>query len=383
MMATGSVRRDAERGTWGFVVDAPGADGSRRQVRRRGFATKGAAVEALDRFRRQIAAGHVPIPADDSVAAFARSWREALPAEGIEPGTVKHYAESVARALPTIGTVRLQDLSALDIDRAYAVLLDAGRSARTVRATHVALRKMLTEAVRIGKVGRNVADDARPPRARAARPKQYPTWTYEQLAAFLDAVSGTEWAALWTVAGWTGMRRGELVALRWEAVDLDAATVTVCRSVGKGLDGLHEKSPKSDAGRRTVELDQALVDVLRGHRQGQLGRRLALGPGWREHGLVFCEVDGTPVHPDRISTRWARLVRRHAAVLGLPVIRFHDLRHSHATQLLAANVRPDVVTERLGHESVAFTLAQYAHRYAGDQRSALARLREQISVTTV
>jgi integrase len=172
------------------------------------------------------------------------------------------------------------------------------------------------------------------------------------------------------------MRRGELVALRWEDVNLDASTVTVCRSVGKGLDGLHDKRPKSDAGRRTVELDALLVDVLRRHRQAQLERRLAIGPGWQDHDLVFCELDGAPVHPDRLSKRWSDLVRLRAPHAGVPVLRFHDLRHSHATQLLAANVRADVVTERLGHRSVAFTLQQYAHRWAGDQRTALARLRD-------
>ncbi|MCZ7525752.1 MAG: site-specific integrase [Acidimicrobiia bacterium] len=375
-MSIGSARKDPKRGTWYFVIDAPGPDGKRRQVRRRGFPTKGAAVAALDRFRAQLAAGHVPVPADDTVAGFAASWVGALPAEGLEPGTVKHYKESIDRLLPAIGDVRLQDLSALDLDGAYGVLLDAGRSARTVRASHVAVRKMLAEARRLRKVARNVAGEARPPRARAARAKRYPTWTYEQTVTFLGAVADHEHVALWHVAALTGMRRGELVALRWADVDLDAQTVTVARSVGKGLDGTHVKEPKSDAGRRTVELDGPLVDVLRRHRQAQLERRLALGEGWRDHDLVFCEVDGSPIHPDRLSRRWTDLVRRHAPGLDMPAIRFHDLRHSHCHQLLDAGVRPDVVTERLGHSSVAFTLQQYGHRWAGDQRSGLARLRQ-------
>jgi integrase len=115
--------------------------------------------------------------------------------------------------------------------------------------------------------------------------------------------------------------------------------------------------------------------VLTRHRKAQLERRLAFGAGWRDRGLVFCEVDGSAIEANRLSKRWSDLVRRQAPPLGLPVLRFHDLRHSHATQLLAANVRPDVVTERLGHSSVAFTLQQYGHRYAGDQRSGLERLR--------
>jgi len=375
MSAIGSVKRDAKRGTWYFVVDAPGPAGKRRQVLRRGFERQKDAQEALDRFRGEISAGHVPVPDAGTVGAFAVAWIDALPAEGVEPATVKHYSEAIRRLLPAVGTIPLQDLEALDLDGVYGQLLDAGRSARTVRASHVAARKMLAEALRVGKVGRNVAEHARPPRAKAARAKQFTTWTVDQLEAFLEAVDGDEHHALWTVAAWTGIRRGEVVALRWDDLDEAGGALVVSRSVGKGLDGLHDKAPKSDAGRRRVELDSDLLGVLRAHRQAQRERRVALGPGWRDHGLIFCEVDGTALHPDRISKRWAYLVRAHAAVLGLPAIRLHDLRHSHATQLLAAGVRADVVTERLGHASVAFTLQTYAHRFAGDQRSGLERLR--------
>jgi integrase len=369
------VRKDAKRGTWYFVADAPGVDGRRRQVKRRGFATMDEANEAVRAFRREVEDRRVPVPSDDSVTAFAEAWIAALPTEGVEPATVKHYTEAIARLLPTIGATRLQDLTALELDRAYAVLLDAGRSARTVRASHIAARKMLAEALRLGKVGRNVSGDARPPRARAARAKQFETWTYEEMTRFLDAVADHEHADLWRVAAWTGMRQGELVALQWSDIDLEQSAIMVRRSVGRGPDGYYAKRPKSDAGKRTVELDGPLVDVLRRHRKAQQERRLALGAGWRGNDLVFCEVDGAPIDANRLSKRWSDLVRRNAPKADVPVIRFHDLRHSHATQLLAANVRPDVVTERLGHASVAFTLQQYAHRYAGDQRSGLDRLR--------
>jgi integrase len=369
------VYKDQQRGTWYYMTSAPGPDGKSRQIKRRGFATAEEARDARDAKRAQVKAGHVPIPADDTVAAFAKSWVAALPAEGVEPATTKHYSECMNRLMPTVGTVKLQELAALDLDRAYAALLELGRSARTVRASHVAIKKMLAEALRLGTVGRNVAADARPPRAKAARAKQFETWTQAEMIRFLEAVDEHQDAALWQVTAWTGLRRGELVALQWADVDLDESKIAISRSVGKGLDGLHDKRPKSDAGRRTVELDEPLVAVLRAHKKEQLERRLAIGPGWRDHGLVFCEVDGFPIHPDRLSKRWSDLVRRHASAVKVPTIRFHDLRHSHATQLLEAQVRADVVTERLGHASVAFTLQTYAHRYAGDQRTGLARLR--------
>jgi integrase len=370
---------DAERDTWFFVVDAPTPKGTpRRQIWCRGFPSQDAANEARDRKRAEIKAGRVPMPDDGTVAAFVSSWVAALPAEGLEPSTIKHYAESVARLMPTIGDLVLQDLTAFDLDRAYGELRELGREARTIRASHVAFRKMLTEAQRLGIVGKNVANEARPPKASAARAKRFQIWTYDQMKMFLEAVADTDHAAFWTIAAGTGMRLGEMVALRWGDVDFDDANVTVRHAVGNGQDGVYDKEPKSKASARTVELDAPLLAVFRQHRKAQLERRVSIGEGWRDADLVFCEADGSAIPPNRQSKRWTDLVRRKAPALDvpLPCIRLHDLRHSHATQLLEAEVRADVVTERLGHESVAFTLQRYGHRYAGDQRSALARLRE-------
>src|SRR5207253_5408281 len=118
----------------------PGADGKRRQEWHRGFEKREDAIAERDKRRAEIKAGRVPVPDDGSVAAFARAWVAALPAEGLEPSTVKHYAESVARLIPTIGEIVLQDLNALDLDRVYGALLKKGRSNRSVRASHVAFR---------------------------------------------------------------------------------------------------------------------------------------------------------------------------------------------------------------------------------------------------
>jgi integrase len=370
------VYKDEKRGTYFYVVWTRGQDGKRRQERRRGFATMKEANAEVIAHRQRIKDGKTVAPAADTVEAFAKAWVAALSAEELEPATVKHYHESVGRLLPTIGAIRLQDLTALDLDRAYGALESLGRSARTRRASHVAVRKMLTEAVRIGKVATNVSADARPPRPKAARAKQFKCWTQAETERFLTAIESDRDHALYTLVAFTGLRQGEVVALRWDAVDLDAATLTVERSTGKGMNGTYDKAPKSDAGRRVVELDPELVALLRAHRKAQAERRLAIGSGWRDNGLVFSEVDGSPIRPERIAKRWSDLTRRHAAGLGLPIVRFHDLRHGHATALLAAGVRPDVVSERIGHSNVGFTLSVYAHRAEGDQRSALAQLRE-------
>lgn len=361
---------------WGFIIDAPAAEGrARRQVRRQGFPTRGAARDALETFRDALKAGAVPRPSDGTVAGYAAGWFEALPAEGVEPSTVRHYAEAVSRLLPTIGAIRLQDLTADDLDRAYATLRTAGRAPRTVRASHVAIRKMLARARERGLVAGNATDKANAPRARSTRPKRFPTWDVGELARFLHAVRDDPDHALWYLAARTGMRRGELVALRWDDVDLDAAVIDVTRAVT--IDRARQvtvKLPKSDAGHRQVELAAADVALLKEHRKAQLTQRLALGAGWRDNGLVFPALDGSQLHPDTVSSRWRTLCKTTAPGLGLAIIRLHDLRHSHATQLLAAGARAEAVTQRLGHSSVAFTLQTYGHVRPGDQRSALALL---------
>jgi hypothetical protein len=139
------VYYDKARKSWYYIVDAPGADGKRRQMHKRGFATQQAASDARTAFANEIKAGRVPVPADDSVAAFANAWIAALPAEEVEAATVRNYAECVNRLLPTIGALKLQDLTALDLDSSYTALRELGRSARTVRASHVAVKKMLAE----------------------------------------------------------------------------------------------------------------------------------------------------------------------------------------------------------------------------------------------
>ena len=295
---------------------------------------------------------------------------------------MKHYSEAIGRLLPMIGTISLQDLSALDLDGAYAALLAMGRAASTVRAAHVAVSKMLAEALRIRKVGVNVARDARPPRARAARARTFPTWTWDELGPFSKPSAATSTRRCGTSQRSPGC--GEVSS--WRSAGKTSisrpAPSPCCRSVGTGLDGVHDKEPKSDAGRRTVELDGPITDVLRDHRKAMLERRVALGAEWSDDGLVFCQIAGTAIDPGLLTKWWRQLVRRRAPASACQPIRLHDLRHSHCTQLLDAGVRPDVVTERLGHSSVAFTLQRYGHRYAGDQRSGLARLRSRDHAVT-
>jgi integrase len=193
-------------------------------------------------------------------------------------------------------------------------------------------------------------------------------WTPAELASFLGGVEGHRYGPLVRVAAMTGLRRSEFCGLRWADIDLDAAALMVRQSV-QLVDGrIVVGAVKTARSRRRVDLDAGTVAVLRAHRRTQASERLMVGAGWRDHDLVFTAPDGSPLNPDTITQWFDRTVRR----TELPRIRLHDLRHTHATHLLAAGVNVKIVSDRLGHASVAFTLDTYGHVMPGQQASAAA-----------
>ena len=186
-------------------------------------------------------------------------------------------------------------------------------------------------------------------------------WTPEQLRAFLAHARQDRLYALWLLVATTGMRRAELAGLRWIDVDLDAARLSPRRPRVVVNYVVHESEPKTRMGKRSLALDQATVAALVEHKARQEQERADVGSAWMDSGLVFTRPDGSPIHPDLI-TAWFRRLARAA---GLPPIRLHDVRHSYATAALAAGVPAKVVSERLGHATIAITLDVYSHVIPG------------------
>jgi integrase len=227
--------------------------------------------------------------------------------------------------------------------------------------------RALRDAVRWGRITRNPADAADPPRAAATVRPTMTTWTADQVRAFLEHTAEHRLHGAFVVLATTGMRRGECLGLHWSDLDLTAGRVSIVQTVN------HEVrigSPKTARGRRTVALDQGTVAVLRRHRQQMLAERLIMGAGFIDHGLVFCRPDGGPLHPERFS----RTFMIEAARAGLPRIRCHDLRHTWATLALSAGEHPKVVQERLGHANVSITLDVYSHVTEGLHGDAASRV---------
>jgi integrase len=352
---------------WYFWVELDrDADGKRHQLSRGGFRTRKEAEKAFAEARDEIRRGDFVKPTKATVAGFlVDEWLPAI-AASIRPGTHDHYSTMVdSYVVPRIGSRQLGALTAGQLNAFYAALLVDGRrqtgpsrppglSPKTVRHVHTLLHKAFSDAVRWGTLSRNPADRAEPPRPRTPEMK---VWDVAQLRTFLGQVENNRLGPVWLLIATTGMRRGEVVGLRWADVDLDAARVSIVQTHVLVNRKVIVSEPKTLKGRRSVALDPATVGALRQLRRRQLEERLAQGAFWTDSGLLAVHEDGTSINPRLFSSWFAQ----HARAAGLPPIRLHDLRHSYATAALAAGIPAKIVSERLGHSNIAITLDTYSH----------------------
>lgn len=367
----------SDASSWAFRVDVGGTTtGGRKQRLRSGFETRREAERALRDLLHSIDRGQFVDRHDLTVAAYLQGeWLPAVAPPNLRQSTWSSYSGEVQRhVLPAIGALRLQELRASHLNRLYSDLLrdgridgDGGLSPRTVRYIHTIVRKGLADAVRWGLLERNPADLADPPRRDSERQRRLmQPWSAQELARFLDAARSDRLYAAWHFGAMTGMRRGEVLGLRWSDVDFPSATLAV-RQTYVSIDGKARFSePKTAKSRRGIDLDRETVQILRQWEHTQSTDRRDWGPAWEEHGLVFTRENGTPIHPDSFTKQFRRLAR----AAGVPVIRLHDLRHTTATLWLQAGANPKVVSERLGHHSTAFTLDVYSHVVPGMQAQA-------------
>jgi integrase len=269
-----------------------------------------------------------------------------------------------------LGAIPLQRLRPAQIHDWHTLLLRKGGhrgrplSTHTVAHAHRVLHRGLARAVQLELVARNVASAVSPPKLEAP---EVMILTAEQMADMLARLDGHSLHPIIAFALGTGMRRGELCALAWGALDLDAKAVRVERSLEQTKAGLRVKSPKSRHGRRTISLPTNVVEIMREHRRRQLELRLAFGLGrLGADDLVFPHLEGGPYPPDSLSRAFSRLM----VTRGLPPIHFHALRHSHASALIAAGLDVVSVSRRLGHGSAGITLTVYAHLFASKDTAA-------------
>jgi len=251
-----------------------------------------------------------------------------------------------------------KDTLASLLRRQSSVAADAesGLSSSTVKAVHVILHKAFGAAVRWGRLIRNPADLADPPRV-GSHSEEIETWSSSTLRSFLAATAEYREHALWVLLATTGTRRGEAVGLRWQDVDLNAGRLSVVHTILSINGKILVSDPKTAKGRRAISLDSSTVAVLRDHRRRMLEDRMLVGADFSDEGLVFHRPDGSCLRPETVSAAFLRRQKK----LGLPRLTLKGLRHTWATLALEQGIHPRVVQERLGHSTIAITLGIYSH----------------------
>jgi integrase len=365
----GSVRR--RNSSWSVVLDI-GIDPAtgKRQQTRKAFPTRKAAEAWLAASLKDAQQEAFQAPSSQTLGSFLAEWLETI-RPTIRPSTWASYEQKLrTHVVPRIGALPLRAVDPTRLNRLYSELIDGGKqngdgrlAPKTVRHVHTTLQRALRDAVRWGKLPRNPAEMADPPRGRSSAMQ---VWRPEQVASFLGQTKQNRLHACWFLAATTGMRRGELLGLRWSDVDLNNRRLAVTQAViAVGYEVLVSE-PKTSKSRRSIALDPATVVLLGEHRDRQGHERLAAGELWQETGLVFTRQDGSVLHPHTLSY-W---FDKHSREAGLPSIRLHDVRHSYASAALSAGVHPKVVSERLGHSNIGITLDTYSHVLEGMQQDA-------------
>jgi len=307
---------------------------------------------------------------------YLEYWLEQVHRQSIRDRTYERYEEIVRLHLvPALGRHPLQKLTAQHLQSFYNKKLKEGLSATTVTSFHNVLHKALDTALRWKLLAYNVCDLASPPRRKHFEMQPL---TPEQVQQLLAVARGHPQEALFVLALATGMRRGELLGLKWRDINFATGTLHICRILtrvptkmpGKGF---VEAEPKTEKSRRSILLAPFALEALKNHRLRQLEVKLKAGPRWQEHEYVFCTSIGTHLHPDRDALLQLKSLLRKAK---LPEIRFHDLRHSAATLLLSMGVHPKVVQEILGHSRVTMTLDVYSHVLPTMQQEAMNKLND-------
>ena len=336
----GSIFFHEKKGLWVSKITLP--DGSSRfKYGRRQKEVREHHLTALNQLRQGM------LPKDDTitVSQFMTNYMETVGKQTLRPRT-QEMQESFFRVhiFPSLGKIKLKDLRPDHLQSFYSQKLDQGLSRRTVQLLHVTLRTALKQAVKWGTVARNVTDLVQAPRPVKTAPKFF---IKEQLNKFLESVRGHKWYLIYLLLIYGGFREGEVLGIHYEDCDMVNRAINVRHSVITLKGGLFITEPKTKTSRRAVTLPKIAYDELKKHLE-QLDRN---------QGLIFTTGTGSPISP----RNFIRHFKKALSDAGLPDIRVHDLRHSHASLLLASGVNPKLVQERLGHASITLTLDTYSH----------------------
>ncbi|WP_267423212.1 tyrosine-type recombinase/integrase [Methylobacterium sp. GC_Met_2] len=367
--------RERSPGKWAIILDLRDPETGKRKRKWHTFAgTKREAQKECARLITAIGGGDYVEPAKETVAAFLDRWLEHVRTL-ISPRSHERYTELARKNIvPLLGNAVLTSLRPEQISAAYAKALVSGRrdgtgglAPRSVHHMHRILRQALGQAVKWRILARNPADAVDPPKVERTKMRALDA---NETAALLTHFRPTRMFVPVVLGVLCGLRRGEVTALRWRAVDFATGHIAIVESTEQTKAGIRTKDTKSGRSRR-VALPSFAIEELRSHRVRQAEELLKLGVRLTDDDHVFAQADGRPVQPNSLTHEFTRIL---ALSKTLPRVRYHDLRHSHATQLLANGVHPKIAQERLGHSSIAITLDLYSHVLPGMQEDAAAKV---------
>ena len=348
----GHIRKRNKK-SWTLVVELPrdATTGKRRQKRVTVRGTKKNTEKELVRLVNEIQTGSYTELSGVTVGKYLDRWLEAMK-ENVKPTTLYTYGKHVKQWKIMIGVILLPKLSAMDVQLAMGKF---NVSSATKRVLLITLQSALNRAVKWGLLSRNPAGIVDAPRIQQ---KELCVWAERETNCFLNTVKKTRHYCFFRLALVTGARLGELLGLRWRDIDFEKKTIRITRTVARLPGMILEQAPKTASSRRSVPVDGKTIEVLKKHRKKQIEDALRTGEGWKEEHLVFCNPrTKKPLDPSVFEDA----IHRYAQKAGVPDIRFHGLRHTHATLLLRQGVHPKVVAERLGHANVTMTLNRYSH----------------------
>lgn len=351
----GHIRKRGKK--WCIVVDLGRDDnGKRKQKWISGFRTKREAEQELARVSNKINNGIFVEPSKISIREYMNWWLEFKKAN-VEISTLEQYEYIVRKhIIPAFGQYCLAVIQPFQIQDIYNELLRDGLSKGTVKRIHYTLKNAFKQAVKLRLVLRNPIDDVEPPRVVR---RERNVLDGNQMVQLIEATKGkTIFYMPILLAMTTGMRRGEICALRWNDIEFEKAQLKVRETIVVAKGKLIFKGyPKTKKGRRIIDLPSFTVEELKHYKTEQNKHRLQIGPAFQNHGLVCARPDGQPLHPNSVSDAFRKIRKK----VGFLHVGYHDLRHSHTTQLLKQGINIKVVSERLGHANIATTLEIYAH----------------------
>jgi integrase len=363
--------RERSPGKWAIILDLYDEKGERRRKWHSFAGTKRQAEQECARLVTLMTTGSYIEATKQTVAEFLDEWLRFIK-PSVAPKTLERYTEICRKSIaPQIGDVVLAKLKTDRIDAGFSQALQTGRrdgkgglSPRTVHHMRRVLIKALNQAVIWERLSRNPATATTPPKVERQKMLAYDAG---QTAELLDAIRPTRMFIPTLLAVMCGLRRGEILALRWRHVELgdNMRRLAVVQSAEQTTDGVRYKEPKSGRA-RTVALSSTVIAELKAHRVRQAEEQLRLGLRPDADSFVVAQVDGSPLQPRSLTHEWVRIIGK----TSLPRIRFHDLRHTHASQMLAAGVHPKIASERLGHATIGITLDLYSHVMPGMQADA-------------